>query len=464
MQKILSDEKYKQIRFKDLKASTARELALKVLLAVHVNEAYANIALTNALRANNLSKEERRFATELVYGTIKATGTINWILAKYLQKPLECLEVHIREILLLGIYQLFFMPKIPVHAVCDEMVKLAKKYAPKNLSALVNAVLRTAIREPERGSLPDENLSQAENLALFFQHPLWLVKKWIVEYGFSETEKICAFNNEAATLTLRTNTLKISPKDLEKRLRHEGLKVASSIWSHEGILCLEHDSLDRLKALQEGFCQIQDESSMQVSHVLGVKAGDLVLDVCAAPGGKTTHIAELMGNKGRIIALDIHQHKLKLIQENARRLGINIIDTLACDARNLPTEFLEMMDCVLVDAPCSGLGVLRRKADARWRKKPTDLEFFPKLQSAILISAAKTVKRGGTLVYSTCTMEKGENQAVVENFLREKEDFYLDATGSFLPIKKMKEKMVSFYPPRDKIDGFFIARLKRKGS
>ena len=224
-----------------------------------------------------------------------------------------------------------------------------------------------------------------------------------------------------------------------------------------------HGSLDALAPLQEGRAQVQDESSMLVAHVVAPQPGEFILDCCSAPGGKTTHMAALMENKGRLVAGDIYEHKLARIEENAQRLGISIIETVLLDARETGDKFTGQADRVLVDAPCSGLGVLRRKPDARWHKQQAELKALPDLQLEILKSAARAVKPGGILVYSTCTIEQAENQAVVGAFLAENKEFGLEKTGSFLPCPgpHSEEEMVQLYPQRDGTDGFFIARMKR---
>ena len=276
-----------------------------------------------------------------------------------------------------------------------------------------------------------------------------------------EAEKLCQFDNQQAPLTVRTNTLKTSPSELFLQLTSLGVEATRSQLVDEGYVLENYGSLDNLAPLQEGYCQVQDESSMLVAHVVDPQPGELVLDVCSAPGGKTTHMAALMENRGRIVACDIYDHKLQRVMENAARLGINIIDPMLMDAREIHQDFPQQADRVLVDAPCSGLGVLRRKPDSRWRKTQQLLKELPKLQLEILKSAAACVKPGGILVYSTCTIAREENQAVVEKFLKDNAEFQLEHTGSRLPVPR-EDVMVQLYPQRDGTDGFFIACMRRK--
>ncbi len=439
----------------------ARETAMKVLYAVHENGAYANVALVEAFREARLDDLERRFATELVYGAVKAGGTLDWLIRQYTKRPLRKMAPYVRAVLRLGMFQLFFLDKIPPSAVCNESTELMKKYGHIGTARFVNAILRTATREPEKARIVEGN-DEAAYLSLVMQHPVWLLRRWIRFFGREETERLCMFNNSPAVLSLRANLLRTTRAALMERLREEGSEVRPSEWTPEGVLCTEHGALDVSLSLREGLFQVQDESSMQVAHVVAPKPGEFVIDMCSAPGGKTTHLAELMGNQGRIVALDIYDAKLTRLEENAKRLGISIIETKQLDARKAGNLFTGKADRVLLDAPCSGLGVLRRRPDARWRKSEEEIAHLPKLQRELLESAARAVRPGGVIVYSTCTIEAAENEELVRVFLAEHKEFALETTGAYLPLRSSKSNTVQFYPQRDGIDGFFIARLKRK--
>ena len=445
-------------RYREEKIDRVRELAMQVLQKVHVEDAYANVALAETLREVRLPERDRRFLTELVYGVTKAGETLDYMIGRYVA-DLRKAQPAIRELLRLGFYQIFLMDRVPPSAACDTAVELAKKHGRRGADSFVNGVLRTVLREPERAALPDGRNAHA--LALRTWHPKWLVERWMRAYGYERTEALCRCNNTSAPLSVRVNTLRTNRPALMEQFMAAGAEVRASALVPEGIMLRAHGALDELAPLRMGLAQVQDESSMLVAHVLAPEPGMTVIDVCAAPGGKTTHIAQRMENCGRILAFDIYEEKIRRIERNAQRLGISIIEAQMCDAREIGAAYAGQADRVLVDAPCSGLGVLRRKPDARWKKSPEDVKTLPPLQRAILASAAEAVKKGGVLVYSTCTMEECENTAIVADFLRTHTDFVLEETGGFLPVQKTTERMVQIMPETDGPDGFFIARMRR---
>ncbi|HEY3425229.1 MAG TPA: 16S rRNA (cytosine(967)-C(5))-methyltransferase RsmB [Negativicutes bacterium] len=438
----------------------AREVALKIINDVTNNDAYANIALAREINRQNLTDQDRRFVTELVYGTIKAGATLDWLLSYYVTRSVSKMPPIIRNILKMGIYQIFFLSKVPHSAACNQAVELTKKYGHPGTVKFVNAVLRNAVRNPDKAIYPDKNSQPTKYLSLKYFHPEWLVARWIDRLGIQSTEELCLMNNSTPPLSLRTNTLKIERQELLAILEQEGITCEPSQWATEGIICSNHPALRTLKSLREGLFQIQDESSMLVAHVLDPQPGEFIIDACGAPGGKSTHIAAIMQNQGKVLSTDIYDHKLALTTENADRLGIKIIETKVLDATLLGSLYPEQADRVLVDAPCSGLGVLRRKPDSRWRKNESMLAELPILQTAILHSAADCVKAGGILVYSTCTTEPEENQAIVQGFLTDRPDFSLQVAGAYLPVKSA-DTMVQLWPHIDHVDGFFISRMIR---
>ena len=445
-------------RYREEKIDRVRELAMQVLQKVHVEGAYANVALAETLREIKLTERDRRFLTELVYGVVKAGESLDYRIGKYVA-DIRKAQPAIRELLRLGFYQIFLMDRVPPSAACDTAVELAKKHGRRGADSFVNGVLRAALREPERAALPDGRNAHA--LALRTWHPKWLVERWMRAYGYERTEELCRCNNTSAPLSVRVNTLRTNRPALMEQFTAAGAQVCASAWVPDGIVLGTHGALDELAPLCMGLAQVQDESSMLVAHVLAPEPGMTVIDACAAPGGKTTHIAQRMENRGRILAFDIYEEKIRRIERNAQRLGISIIEAQMCDAREIGAAYAGQADRVLVDAPCSGLGVLRRKPDARWKKSPEDVKTLPPLQRAILASAAEAVKKGGVLVYSTCTMEECENTAIVADFLRTHTDFMLEETGGFLPVQKTTERMVQIMPETDGPDGFFIARMRR---
>lgn len=440
-----------------------RTAAVEVVHDVFEKGAYANVALVQKLRKSDFSDIDRRFMTELVYGTVKAIGTLDWVLRQYIPRPVSKIQPYIRAILRVGIYQLKYLEKVPVSAVCNESVEIAKKYGNAGAAKFVNAVLRNIVRSPEKSAIPDGKGKATMHLALSTQHPEWLVRRWIKAFGYEAAERLCNFDNEAPVLSIRTNTLKTTREQLFEALKAQGWDAELSDWAPEGIVCRgNYGSLDASELLAQGHFQVQDESSMQVAHVLDPQPGEFIIDACSAPGGKTTHMAQLMKNQGHIVAFDLYEAKLKRIQENAERLGISCIETIEDDARHIGALYKGKADRMLVDAPCSGIGVLRRRADARWRKTESGVGELPALQLEILNGAVPALKAGGILVYSTCTIEPAENQQVVEEFLKQHKEFVLEKTGTYLPMKKRQEKdMVQFYPQEDGIDGFFIARMRK---
>lgn len=445
-------------KYREEKIDRVRELAMQVLQKVHVEGAYANVVLVETLREVQLSERDRRFLTELVYGVTKAGASLDYMIGRYVA-DLRKAQPAIRELLRLGFYQIFCMDRVPPSAACNTAVELAKKHGRRGAESFVNGVLRAALREPERAAFPDGR--DARSLALRTWHPQWMVERWIRTYGYERTEELCRCNNTSAPLSMRVNTLRTNRDALMEQLAAAGAQVRASAWVPDGIVLDAHGALGELAALREGLAQVQDESSMLVAHILGAEPGMTVIDACAAPGGKTTHIAQRMENRGRILAFDIYEEKIRRIERNAKRLGISIIEAHLSDACEIGAVYAGQADRVLVDAPCSGLGVLRRKPDARWKKSARDAKTLPSLQHAILESAAQTVKKGGVLVYSTCTMEECENAAVVNAFLETHTDFALEETGRFLPVQKTAERMVQIMPEADGPDGFFIARMRR---
>lgn len=440
-----------------------RQLALQIIHDIDVKQAYANIALASAINRNRLADQDRRFLTELVYGTTKAWGTIDWIMSRYIDRPLPKIAPMIRNILRLGLYQLFFLDRVPASAACNQAVELAKQYGHIGTAKFVNAVLRNAARSPEKAAYPSREQDLIRHLELTYFHPQWLVKRWIGRLGAEATEKLLYENNLTPRLSLRTNTLKTSREDAIAHLTREGAHCTASNWGPEGVVCHELPALTALTALKQGLVQVQDESSMLVGYVVNPQPGEFVIDACGAPGGKSTHMAALMQNTGRLISVDLFAHKLKIIEENAARLSITCLQTLQMDAVNLSDQFKGMADRVLVDAPCSGLGVLRRKPDSRWRKTESQLRDLPKLQLAIINSASACLKPGGVLVYSTCTTEPEENEMVIRQFLASHAEFSLESAGACLP-KPRAEEMVQLWPHIDHVDGFFIAKMiKQKG-
>ncbi|SUP40705.1 16S rRNA (cytosine(967)-C(5))-methyltransferase RsmB [Veillonella criceti] len=439
-----------------------RRLAVQALLTINRDGAYANIVLQQVLAEHQLSDVDRRFFTELVYGVVRRRNYLDAIIEALAKRPLRKLSSIVVEILRLGFYQLIYMDKVPDSAAVNESVKLAKKMA-RGLDGFVNGVLRNFLRNREAFSIDELAKSDVERLAFIYNQPIWLLEHWLAIYGEEKTIGLCVWFNERPRLTARINTLKNSISDTMVAIEKEGWHAVPTGKVPEAIYITKHrGSLESSPLVKEGLLTFSDEASMAVAYVVDPKEGERVLDCCAAPGGKTMHMAARMNNKGHIVADDIHEHKLGLMEMNAKRLGVTNVAFQLQDATRLPSEWGGSFDKVLVDAPCSGLGILQRKLDMRWHKSAESLTTLPILQLQILEQAAKAVKPGGVLVYSTCTINEAENEDVVTTFLASHQEFSLEDAAPFLPFE-VTGPMITLWPQRDEMDGFFIARLRKQG-
>ncbi|NGQ93815.1 16S rRNA (cytosine(967)-C(5))-methyltransferase RsmB [Brevibacillus sp. SYP-B805] len=447
------------------KKAGARDIALDVLTRIEEKRSYSNLELKHVLDKTPLSAPDAGLVTELVYGTIQRRHTLEYVLAQFV-KGQKKLQPWVRQLLLLSLYQIRYLDRVPDRAAVHEAVEIAKRRGHAGIASLVNGVLRNVLRQPQVWEkLPDK--TPVERIAFQESHPEWLVARWLRVYGEAETNAICRSNNLPPHPSVRVNRLKTTREELLAAMRAEAPEASLSSVSPFGILPGPGNPAHS-RWYREGYCTIQDESSMLVAPALGVKAGHRVLDACAAPGGKTTHLAELMENQGEIIACDIHPHKEELIRQNAERLGITIIKTLVSDAWHLPDRGLGQFDRILLDAPCTGFGVIRRKPDLKWNKSADDIAEIAALQMQLLTRLSGMLAPGGLLVYSTCTIEPEENQLLVERFVAEHPEFALDdaLVEDLPPAVAAKAETgrgyVQILPHHFHSDGFFIARLKRR--
>lgn len=448
---------------------SAREVALRALRDVDIKAAYANFALDAHLTKSRLEPRDRGLATELVYGVTRRRATVDWAISQVATRPLSQIDPWIRNDLRLGVYQILYMERIPQSAAVDEAVELARQYGHEGVAKFVNGVLRNLIRKLPTLAWPDPAKDPVGALAIRHSHPEWLVREWTGRFGAEEAVRLMEASNRIPPLTVRVNTMKATREAVAEALAAEGVKTEPTPHSPFGLIIHDLTSasyLDRLKAMKAGLLTVQDESSMLVGPVVAPEPGQTVIDVAAAPGGKTTHMAEIMKNQGRIIAIDIHAHKVDLIAENAKRLGATIIEGICTDAREVGKLLPGRADAILCDVPCSGLGTLARRPDARWRKAPGDIDQLVPIQQAILESAAQALKPGGTLVYSTCTIQPRENQELVEAFVAAHPEFRFDDIRPYLPPSLAGEAgdgYIQLLPHIHGTDGFFIARLKKQG-
>lgn len=448
--------------------SPARDGALRILLAVEKKEAYANLALKKYTKLHRLKVTDVSLMTELVYGTLRLKNNLDWVINQYSTVPVEKMNYIIRNILRMGVYQLLFLDKIPVPAACNESVELAKKWKLDKLSGFVNGLLRNVAAHKEQISYPSLDDDPALHISVKYSHPFWLVNRWLKRFGVEETIRLCQANNEHPPIVVRCNTLKITPERLRQELEKNNILVRPSPLIYEGLRIANFTFIPELLPFQKGYFVVQDESSMLASYILNPRPGSFVIDACSGPGGKTTHLAQIMRNKGKILALDIHMHRLKLVTDACSRLGISIVETRLLDAKRIPEELCEKADYILVDAPCSGLGVIRRRPDLRWRLQEDNLQFYAQEQFEILRNISKCLKKGGFLLYSTCTTEPEENIGVVENFLEECTDFKPVDLSMLVPfplfgdaLRSAREGYLQLLPHTFGTDGFFLAYFRK---
>lgn len=419
---------------------TARETALKILYFIDVQGAYSDRELKKQLSVADLSPLDNALVTEIVYGVVKNRTRLDYIIRSYSNIRLKKISPMILNVLRIGVYQIIFLKKIPAPASVDESVKLAKKYGHKATVGFVNGILRNLVRNGDV-----KYPSGMEYYEVFYSHPKWIFDLLVKQFGEETAKEIIKSNNETPKTTIRPNLLKTSINELAELLTKSDIKVKIT---DEGMLEIsDYGNIMSLKPFNDGLFTVQDTSAMLAGKALEPKEGETVVDVCAAPGGKTTHLAEMMNNKGKIYAFDIHPHRVDIIKRNAKRLGIGIIDASVNDATVLKEKLVGNADKVLADVPCSGLGIIRKKPDIKWSRTEEEIKDLIKIQENILINSAKYVKKGGRLVYSTCTINEYENYNVVEKLLKT-ENFDIIEQKTILPS--------------DKGDGFYICSLRRK--
>lgn len=449
---------------------TGRHLARLVLDQYESENAYLNLALTRVLNEfDRADRREKAFCSELVYGVLRHLLKIDFILGRLLSRPLDSLKLPVKNSLRIALYQLLKLPEIPKHAVVNAAVMEVKITKFSGLAGLVNGVLRNYLRTNNQISLPERESDPVKYLALEYSHPDWLVERWLDRFGSATTESLLKINNQQPPLSARINQHLVNCSDFKNQLTRQGIHWRPGCFLEEAIALDNLDrSLDELSIFQEGKIFIQDESSMLVAHLLNPRPDEIIIDLCAAPGGKSTHLAELAKDRCRIISVDDHPHKINLIKENALRLKLKSIEPVLGDARKIFAGDNLAVDGVLVDAPCSGTGVLRRRVDARYRRRPEDIHTLAALQREILEQAARLVKPGGRLVYSTCTLEPEENQDQINWFIDRYPDFTIEPYTQYLPAgleaslwEPKNRQWVTLLPVSEGGDGFFMCRLKR---
>lgn len=438
-----------------------REIAVFVLADITDEGAYNNIVLRKTLNAHpELTKVQKAFVTQLVNGTLRNMLHIDYIINQFSKTPVKKIKPLILNCLRTGIYQIMYMDKIPVSAACNEAVNTAKRHGFKSLSGFVNGILRNVARNKDNIKYPDNN--SKEYISIKYSYPQWIIDYWCEDHSMNKVKKICKANSTPPRITICVNTIKTTKADLARSLRAEDIEVDENTNLDNTLYISKMNNIAETKCYKEGLFHIMDESSVIAVKALAPKEGSTIVDVCAAPGGKSFACACAMNNKGEILSRDIYPHKAELMAEGSKRLGLNIIKPQVKDALK---EDIIKADYVIVDAPCSGLGLVRKKPDIKYNKSPEDISALSKLQRDILKSCQSMVNDNGVLLYSTCTISHKENIDNI-NWFCKNFDFECEDLTPYIPeglnINTIKTGCIEITPDLLGSDGFFIARLRRK--
>ena len=438
-----------------------REVGLKALYKIDKEEAYSNIALDEIIKENKNKLNERDigFVSEIVYGVTSRKLTIDEIVKKYSKIRLKKISPWILNILRMGIYQIVFLDKVPKSAAVNESVNLAKRYGHKGSSNFVNAILRKIEKGDYQAFFEIEN--PIERISITTSMPVWIIEELLKENDIEKVEEICKASNIKPKVAIRVNLLKTNKEELKILLNERNIDFNEG--KFEDFLILEKaKNIENLDLFKQGYFTIQDEGAGLIAKVINPKSGEVILDACSSPGGKTTYMAELMKDEGEIIAWDLHAHRVKLVEENAKRLGIHIIKAQCQDATIYQEEYKEKFDKILLDVPCLGIGVLKRKPDIKWKRKPEDILEITQIQQNILETCSKYLKSNGQIVYSTCSIFNEENDKIIDKFLQKNGNFVY-AKIEVPNIENNVENLskIQLYQ-NSETDGFFICKLQKK--
>ena len=440
--------------------SNAREVAMKTLVACEKQGAWSDGYLKKAVRDSGLDRRDAALATRLCFGVLQNRMLLDWYLSRYSKTPLNKLDLNMLQNLRLAVYQILLMDKIPDSAAVNEAVNLTRKYVRNPKAAgMANGILRSFLREKDTLPLPEGNTPE-ETLSIRYSHPRWLVREFLSRLGAEETEKLLVADNAQPPTMAQINTVKCTVGEVMDSLATQGVEAGVHPWLPDCLTLTATGDLERLDAFQNGQIYVQDAAAKLSVLAADPKPGQRVLDCCAAPGGKSFAAAIGMANRGEVISCDIHPHKIKLIEAGRDRLGLNIINPQLQSGTQRREEWVGCFDVVITDVPCSGLGIIRKKPDIRY-KEEAPLKNLPAVQREILHNCSAYVAPGGTLLYSTCTLVQMENECVVEAFLAGHPEFEL--TAFEVPGLGRCEGMLTLWPHTHGTDGFFIAKLKRKG-
>ncbi len=435
------------------RSPNARELAFHSLLSSEKNGKYSNLELDSVLKKNPLSPADKNLYTTLFYGVLERKISLDHLIESYSSRPLSSLSKGVQQVLRLGLYQIFYLDRIPDNAAVNESVQLIKNTKEASAASFVNALLRTACRNKEQG-FRFKNESENQRLSVIYSYPLWMVELWIKAYGNKKACRIMDAQNQKSALTIRVNTLKTDRDSLAKRLLDHGVETTPCPEAASALQIHGNFSLQASEEFKEGLFFVQDLSSQIACQLLAPAPGETVFDVCCCPGGKSFHAAMLMNNLGTLRCCDLHPSKLTLVKQGASNLGIRCLDVFPNDSSQLKEEWIGTADKVICDVPCSGLGVIGKKPDIR-QKEQKEILRLPQIQKNILNASARYLKKGGTLLYSTCTLNPEENERITEEFLKNNSGFRRSPTLS---------EPLTIFPEAHNKDGFFIDLIERTES
>lgn len=440
-----------------------REIALKILYKIDKEKAYSNIALDELINENRKILDERDIGliSEIVYGTTTWRLTLDEIIKKYSNIKLKKISPWIVNILRMGIYQIVFLDKIPKSAAVNESVNLAKRYGHKSSSNFVNAILRKVEYKDYEEFFKIKN--DVERISKTRSMPIWIIEELLKDNNIEQVDEICKNSNLKPQLCIRINKLKTTKEKLKEMLKKDNIEVEDGV-IEDFLILKKVRNIEKVQAFQKGFFTVQDEAAGLIPRILNPKQGEKILDACSSPGGKTTYMAEIINDNGEILAFDIHEHRVELVRKVAQRLEISSIKTKVQDSTIFEDEYVKRFDKILLDVPCLGIGVLKRKPDIKWQRNKDSIKEITDLQYKILEVNSKYLKIGGELVYSTCSIFKEENEDIINKFLKNNENFEI------VKIKKIeekyfekfikKEKYIQVYQ-NEKTDGFFICKLRK---
>ncbi|RKI48774.1 16S rRNA (cytosine(967)-C(5))-methyltransferase RsmB [Clostridium paraputrificum] len=435
-----------------------RKVAINILERIINEGAYSNIILSNELNNSDLSDKDKALVTEIVYGTLRRLKTIDTIIASFV-KDISIMDKKILNILRVAVYQMNYLDKVPSYAACNEAVEEAKEISDKD-SKLVNGILRNFVKKEGKFDIVFRN--KIDEIAFDLSFEPWMVRMFIKQYGEHEAIEILEGLNNTPKMTVRVNSIKGDYEDVYEELEEAGYNIEEGCICPEAISIKGGKGIENNQAFVDGKITVQDESAMLISPLLDLEEGMKVLDLCCAPGGKTTHIGELLNNTGEVLGFDLHENKLELVKENYERLGITNIKLAQMDATKLDAKLVSYADRVLLDVPCSGIGIIRKKPEIKWTKKRKDLKEIVEVQREILENAWEYLKTGGVMVYSTCTLNKEENEENIKWFLSKHKDATIEKVfigkGANLCYNQMGTLTIL---PNEYMDGFFVAKIKK---